>query len=579
MPEERRLVIVESPAKAKTIAGYLGAGYVVESSIGHIRDLPERASDVPKERPRAARARLGVDVDDDFEPYYLVDPDKKKVVAALQEAAEGRRRAPARDGRGPRGRGDRLAPAPGAEAEGADAADGLPRDHEGRDPGVRSTNPRDVDDSARRRAGDAADPRPAVRLRGLAGALEEGDAAASRPGACSRSRRGSSSSASASGWSSSPRRTGTSRATLRPWRVRARLVQLDGKRVAQGRDFGHDGQLKAPTRVALDEPTRAGSLAALDGAAFAVRSVERQAVPPPPGAAVHDLDAPAGGEPEAALHGADDDAGRPAPVRARLHHLHAHRLDDAVRDGADRGAAQAASCTAPTTSRTAPRRYERKVKNAQEAHEAIRPSGDRFRMPDQVQRRARPRRAVALYELIWRRTVASQMADARGQTASVRLGATSADRRRRRVRRRRHGDHVPRLPRRVRGGPRRGAGAGRRGAPTCRPEAPATRSRRSARAAGARDLPPARYTEATLVGARGAGIGRPSTYASILGTILDRGYVVKKGTALVPTFLAFAVDEAPRAALREARRLRVHGEAWRTTSTRSPRARSSASTG
>ena len=150
----------------------------------------------------------------------------------------------------------------------------------------------------------------------------------------------------------------------------------------------------------------------------------------------------------------------------------------------------------------------------------------------------------ALYELVWMRTVASQMADARGQTVSLRLGATAASGRGRRVRRSRHRDHVPRLPRRLRGGPRRGR-------------------RRRTRSAGCRTLkvgdavealalepqghetsPPARYTEATLVKAlEERGIGRPSTYASILGTILDRGYVVEAGTALVPTFLAFAVTK------------------------------------
>ena len=104
-----RLVIVESPAKARTIAGYLGDDYVVESSIGHIRDLPNRASDVPKEE-RARYGKLGVDVDEDFEPFYVVDADKKHVVAELRKKLARGRRAPARDGRGPRGRGDRLAP-------------------------------------------------------------------------------------------------------------------------------------------------------------------------------------------------------------------------------------------------------------------------------------------------------------------------------------------------------------------------------------------------------------------------------------------------------------------------------------
>ena len=134
----------------------------------------------------------------------------------------------------------------------------------------------------------------------------------------------------------------------------------------------------------------------------------------------------------------------------------------------------------------APRRYDRKVKNAQEAHEAIRPAGDRFRLPDEV-RGELDRDEQSLYELVWMRTVASQMADARGQTVSMRLGATSTGGRGCRVRRQRHRDHVPRLPRRVRGGPRRDA-RGRRGAPPAAAEAGRRGRGALARAAGPRDL-------------------------------------------------------------------------------------------
>ena len=104
----KSLVIVESPAKARTIEGYLGSGYAVGSSVGHVRDLPDRAKDVP-EAQRKRFGALGVDVDDGFEPYYVVDPGKKKIIADLKKRLAERRRAPARDGRGPRRRGDRLA--------------------------------------------------------------------------------------------------------------------------------------------------------------------------------------------------------------------------------------------------------------------------------------------------------------------------------------------------------------------------------------------------------------------------------------------------------------------------------------
>ena len=188
-----------------------------------------------------------------------------------------------------------------------------------------------------------------------------------------------------------------------------------------------------------------------------------------------------------------------------------------------------------------PRAYGRAVANAQEAHEAIRPAGDTFRTPDELKREL-SRDEHALYDLIWKRTLASQMEDARGQTVSLRIGATSSHGRGRRVRRLRHRDHVPRLSRRVRAGPRR-ALRRRRGAPPSAARESGRRSRSlTLEPEGHSTSPPPRYTEPTLVKAlEDRGIGRPSTYAAILSTILDRGYVFKKGTALVPTFLAFAV--------------------------------------
>jgi len=192
----------------------------------------------------------------------------------------------------------------------------------------------------------------------------------------------------------------------------------------------------------------------------------------------------------------------------------------------------------------APRRYDRKVKNAQEAHEAIRPAGDHFRTPRAVKAEL-SRDEFALYDLIWKRTIASQMKDAAGRTVSIRLGARSRDgedaefgaagtvitfrgflaayEEGRDDVEARGDDEENRLPPLSHGDELT--------AEELRPEGHAT-------------SPPARYTEATLVRAlEERGIGRPSTYASIIGTILDRGYVFKKGTALVPAFLAFAVVE------------------------------------
>ena len=160
----------------------------------------------------------------------------------------------------------------------------------------------------------------------------------------------------------------------------------------------------------------------------ALRRAQRRSKPYTrnPALTVHDLDAPAGGEAQAALRGPDDHARRAAPLRARLHHVHAYRLDDSVRAGADGRARPGAGAFRPRVG--SPRRRAAgisKVKNAQEAHEAIRPAGDRFRTPDLA--RELDRDQLGLYDLVWRRTLASQMADARGETVSVRLGAKSTD--------------------------------------------------------------------------------------------------------------------------------------------------------
>ena len=211
----------------------------------------QRAADIPEEYKKEKWARLGVDVENDFQPLYIVDPDKKKKVRELNEA-QGRRRAPARDGRRSRGRGDRLAPARGAEAEGAGAADGLPRDHEGGDQaGARRDARRSTSGSStRRRRAASSTASTATRSRPCSGRRS---CAASRPAACSRSRRGSSSSASASGWRSAPPQWWDIDGDVRPGEpFQARLVSVDGKRVAQGRDFGPDGKLRdddgAPAR-------------------------------------------------------------------------------------------------------------------------------------------------------------------------------------------------------------------------------------------------------------------------------------------------------------------------------------------
>jgi DNA topoisomerase-1 len=329
-----------------------------------------------------------------------------------------------------------------------------------------------------------------------------------------------------------------------PSRFAARLVQLDGKRVAQGRDFGSDGRLTRQDARQLTEEEARALAAGLEGAEFAVRSVDEKPYTRRPA-------------PPFMTSTLQQEASRKLRFTAQTTMRVAQRLYERGYITYMRTDSTTLSETALTAARTqarelygaeyvpdAPRRYDRKVKNAQEAHEAIRPAGERFRLPDQV-RGELDRDEQALYELVWMRTVASQMADARGQTVSLRLGATAAGgedaefgvsgtvitfrgflaayEEGRDEDTSAESDEERRLPHLKVGDPVQ--------ALSLEPQ-------------GHETSPPARYTEATLVKAlEDRGIGRPSTYASILGTILDRGYVVKRGMALVPTFLAFAVTK------------------------------------
>ena len=328
--------------------------------------------------------------------------------------------------------------------------------------------------------------------------------------------------------------------TFAPGAFVAKLVALDGQRIAIGRDFGSDGQLKGETRHLVEEDAR-GLVERLVGAAFVVRSVDEKPYTRRPA-------------PPFMTSTLQQEASRKLRFTAQTTMRVAQRLYERGYITYMRTDSTTLSETALTAARTqarelygadhvpeTPRRYDRKVKNAQEAHEAIRPAGERFRLPDDV-RRELDRDEHALYELVWMRTVASQMADARGQTVSVRLGATSSAGEDAEFgvsgtvitfrgflaayeegRDEDAEDEERRLPPLAEGDPLE---------PTAlEPQ-------------GHETAPSARYTEATLVKAlEDRGIGRPSTYASILSTIVDRGYVVKKGTALVPTFLAFAVTQ------------------------------------
>ncbi len=537
---DRRLVIVESPAKAKTIAGYLGDGYVVESSIGHIRDLPNRAADIPAAVKKEPWARLGVNVDDAFQPLYLVDPDKKKKVDQLKRELKD---------------ASELLLATDEDREGEAIAwhllevlkpkvpvkrmvfHEITREAIERALGeTREIDERLVDAQETRRILDRLygyEVSPVLWKKVMQG-LSAGRVQSVATRLVVERERERMHFVAASYWDIL--------GTFDPGAFEARLVAVDERRVAQGRDFGDDGKLKSDL-LALGEDAARTLAAGLAGASFTVRSVEEKPYTRRPAAPF--MTSTLQQEASRKLRFSSQTTMRVAQKLYENGYITYMRTDSTTLSESALAAAraQAAQLYGAESVPAAPRLYERKVKNAQEAHEAIRPAGDSFRTPTEVEREL-SRDEHALYDLVWKRTVASQMEDARGQTASIRLGATASDGRdaefgasgtvitfrgflaayeEGRDDESQNGDSERRLP------------------PL---QVGETVEAASLEPDGHSTIPPARYTEASLVKAlEDRGIGRPSTYASIMGTILDRGYVFKKGTALVPTFLAFSVTK------------------------------------
>ena len=330
-----RLVIVESPAKARTISGYLGDGFTVSSSVGHIRDLPSRASEVPKEK-REKYGTMGVAIEDDFEPLYLVDKDKKKTVDDLKKQLK---------------QADELLLATDEDREGEAIAWHLKEVlkpkvpvhrmvfHEiTRDAIERSLeHTRDIDD----RLVDAQETRRILdRLYGfevspvLWKKVTQGLSAGRVQSVATRlvveRERDRIAFVDVSYWDLE--------GIFDPGSFTARLVALDGKRVARGSDFGSDGKLKNDDDRPSRRERRTRARRAPRRGDVQRPQQGREAVHAPTDRAVPHSDAAAGGEPQAALLVADDHARRAAPVRERLHHLHAHRLDVALRSGRDGGA-------------------------------------------------------------------------------------------------------------------------------------------------------------------------------------------------------------------------------------------------
>ena len=535
----RRLVIVESPAKAKTIAGYLGSDYMVESSIGHIRDLPHGAAEVPAALKQEPWARLGVNVEANFEPVYVVDPRKSKVVAALRAKLKG---------------ADELLLATDEDREGEAIAWHLVQVLKPTVPVRRMVfheitkaaidhaleQTREIDD----RLVDAQETRRILdRLYGyevspvLWKKVMQGLSAGRVQSVATRlvveRERERMAFVAAHYWDIV--------ATFQPGAFTAKLTGVEGKKVAQGRDFARTGELTTADVVALDEETARGLASSLADTAFEVRSVERKPYTRRPTAPF--MTSSLQQEASRKLRFTAQHTMRTAQRLYENGYITYMRTDSTTLSEAAITAArdQARELYGLDSVPEAPRHYNRKVKNAQEAHEAIRPAGDRFRTLREVKGEL-DRDEYALYELVWKRTVASQMADARGETVSVKIGATASD-----GRDVEFGTAGTTITFR---GFLLAYEEGRDDAVARDDEEKVLPALTEGDALTVSELEPdghsttspSRYTEASLVQAlEERGIGRPSTYAAIMGTILDRGYVRKVGQALVPSFLAFAV--------------------------------------
>jgi DNA topoisomerase-1 len=542
----RRLVIVESPAKAKTIKGYLGPGYVVEASVGHIRDLPSGAAEVPEKYTGEVR-RLGVDVEHDFEPIYVVNADKRAQVKKLKDLLKD---------------SDELFLATDEDREGEAIAWHLQEVLKPKVPVKRMVfheitkaaiqaavaNPRELN----QKLVDAQETRRILdRLYGyevspvlwkkVMPRLSAGRVQSVATRLVVERERERIAFRSAEYWDLTGT-FGTGRAgdPSDPSTLVARLQSVDGKRVAQGRDFDSLGQLKGANTLHLDEANARALATALEQTRFAVRSVESKPYRRSPYAPFRTTTL-------------QQEASRKLGFGAKATMQVAQKLYENGFITYMRTDSTTLSDTAITAARaqvtqlygadylpSSPRTYAGKVKNAQEAHEAIRPSGDRFRTPAETGLTGDQFR---LYELIWKRTVASQMKDATGNSVTVKIGGTAADGRD--VEFSASGKTITFhgfLKAYVEGADDPNAELDDRERRLPQVAEGDALSAEEITVDGHATKPPARYTEASLVKElEEREIGRPSTYASIIGTILDRGYVFKKGTALVPSFLSFAV--------------------------------------
>ena len=533
----KHLVIVESPAKAKTIQSYLGPDYAVTASVGHIRDLPVRAGDVPAEYKGLPWARLGVNTEGEFEAIYVVDADKKARINEIKKQLKD---------------AEELLLATDEDREGEAISWHLLEVLRPKVPVKRMVfheitreaieaaiaNPRDVDMDLV----EAQETRRIVdRLFGfqvsevLWRKIAQGTSAGRVQSVAvrlvvdrERERMAFRSATYAD-----------IVATLLPGDFKSTLVAVDGKRVANGKDFDANGELTAKNVAHLTEATAKALADALAGQRFTVAGIEeKQSMRKPPiPFTTSSLQMEAGRK-------LGFNSRRTMQIAQGLYergYITYMRTDSpTLSEQATRAARkQATAMFGEKFVSEKPRVFQSKSKNAQEAHEAIRPAGEAFRTPQSLLKELNLDEQ-RLYDLIWKRTVASQMADARvatttvtieakatsGETATFRASGTvvlfagflaayevgkdaNDDEEEARLPQLTEGQHLD--------------------AASIEALAHATK-------------PPARYTEPTLIAAlEELGIGRPSTYASIIATIQNRDYVWKKGQALVPSWLAMAV--------------------------------------
>nr|WP_210729613.1 type I DNA topoisomerase [Rothia terrae] len=544
------MLIVESPSKVKTISGYLGDAYEVESSMGHIRDLPQ-PSELPEELKKSPVGKFAVDLENDFEPYYVVNTDKKKKVTELKRKLK---------------EADALYLATDGDREGEAIAWHLLEVLKPKVPVYRLTFPEITREAIERAFGElreidsnmvnAQETRRVLdRLYGyeispvlwrkVSRGLSAGRVQSVATRLVVERERERMAFTSANYWNLSGLFTTGSNESFT-----AKLSAVDGVRVASGKDFADNGQLKSSAKVAhLDEAAATSLASGLENATFSVRSVETKPYTRRPAAPFTTSTLQ-----QEAARKLRFSSRSTMQVAQRLYengYITYMRTDSVALSNQAINAArkQANELYGADFVPDKPRVYASKSKNAQEAHEAIRPAGDSFRTPSAV-KSALSADEFRLYELIWKRTVASQMADAKGSTASIKLDGTSTDGRDAEF----SASGTVITFRGFLAAYEEGTDAGRWDENAQKSEAKDGDKRlpqmaegdqltgTDIEAASHQTTPPPRYTEASLVKVLDElGIGRPSTYAATISTIMDRGYVNVRGGALVPSWTAFSV--------------------------------------